>query len=231
MVKQPRHQSVVTRQSDSENNDDHWLKQFENSLQKNSVQSRDSANLFDQINSIMNTKSKYPSVQAAVDDMMHRSGLSDYLSNVKLSEHETGGRPKKAQQAQQALQQAQQSTPQQTQQPRTQQNDQTPDVIKQKESILTTLQNIIKDTKGNMPLSAIISKLHSLHAKDISEESAWDDEKLIRLVSKLNLQAKKDNPGNYENYNSLGTGDHSTADSDIDASNTDAFNALMPAKI
>src|SRR5277367_2773358 len=118
MAKQPRHQSVVTRQSDAENNDDHWLKQFENSLQKNSVQSRDSANLFDQINSIMNTKSKYPSVQAAVDDMMHRSGLSDYLDNVKLSEHNES--PKKtAQQAQQALQQAQQSAPQQ---PRTQKN-------------------------------------------------------------------------------------------------------------
>jgi hypothetical protein len=230
MAKQPRHQSVVTRQSDAENNDDHWLKQFENSLQKNSVQSRDSANLFDQINSIMNTKSKYPSVQAAVDDMMHRSGLSDYLSNVKLSEHETEGRPKKAQVTSQQATPPQQN-PVQNAPAHNQQNDKTPDVIKEKGSILTTLQNIIKDTKGNMPLSAIISKLHSLHARDVSEESAWDDENLIRLVSQLNLQAKKDNPGNYENYNSLGTGDHSTADSDIDASNTDAFNALMPAKI
>lgn len=36
----------------------------------------------------MNTKSKYPSVQAAVDDMMHRSGLSNYLDTVKESQEQ-----------------------------------------------------------------------------------------------------------------------------------------------
>src|SRR5271157_6012027 len=133
MSKQPRHQSVVTRQSDAENNDDHWLKQFENSLQKNSVQSRDSANLFDQINSIMNTKSKYPSVQAAVDDMMHRSGLSDYLDNVKESQ-EIPPQPKKI--AQQAPVEKQHIA-----------HNKVPTVIKHKPSIKRTLENIIKDSK------------------------------------------------------------------------------------
>lgn len=217
MSKQPRHQAIISRQSDSDYSENHWLKEFENKLQKTSVQSREQS-YYDEINSIMNTKSKYPSVQAAVDDMMQRSGLNSYLNNVKESHEAPTAQPKKVAQ----------STPQKTEEV----NDvKVPQVIKEKPSIKHTLENIIKDSKGNMPLPAIISRLHSLHARDISDESAWDDEKLIRLVSQLNLQAKKDNPGNFDNFDMLGKGDHSTTDNDIDASNTDAFNALMPAKI
>lgn len=217
MPKQPRHQSVISRQSDSEYSEDHWLREFESKLQKTSVQPRGES-LYDQINSIMNTKSKYPSVQAAVDDMMHRSGLSTYLDNVKNSHDSITPQSQKT---------AQKSTVE-TKPPT---NDKTPQVLQEKPSIKRTLENIIKETKGNMPVPAIIARLHSLHARDISDEGAWDDERLIRLVSQLNLQAKTDNPSSYENFDHLGQGDRGTADSDIDASNTDAFNALMPAKI
>jgi len=210
MVKNSRHQGVISRQSDESYSEDHWLKEFENKLQKTSVQPRGHS-LFDQISSIMNTKSKYPSVQAAVDDMMQRSGLTAYLDNVKTSTEETSGKPKKTAQLKE--------------------DSKIPDVIKAKPSIKHTLENIIRETRGNIPVPAIISRLRALHAADISDESAWEDEKLIRLVSSCNLQAKKDNPGNYDHFDDLGRGDHSTADSDIDASNTDAFNALMPAKI
>lgn len=214
MSKYVRHQSVVNKQSDEQSSENHWLKQFEDKLQKTSVQPR-SQSLFDEINSVMrNSKSKYPSVQAAVDDMMNRSGLSDYLNNVKLSEEEPAKQTKKAHTK--VAQLAVNNDPK------------TPDVIKQKPSILRTLQNIIKETRGNIPVPAIIARLHALHAQDVVDEGAWDDEKLIRLVSKYNLQAKKDNPGNYDNFDNLGQSDHS-ADSDIDASNTDAFNILMPA--
>lgn len=207
---QSRHQSVINRQSDEAYSEDHWLKQFESTLQKTSVQPRGQS-LFDEISSIMgNTRSKYPSVQAAVDDMMQRSGLTAYLdNNVKFSSEQPANlTPKTAQ---------------------SKADDNTPDVIKQNPAILKTLQNIVKETHGNIPIPAIISRLHALHAQDIPSETDWDDEKLIRLVSDYNLQAKKDNPTSYENYDSLGKGDHS--DSDVDASNTDAFNILMPAKI
>lgn len=211
MARQPRHQSVISRQSDAENNDDHWLRQFEDKLQKGAVQPR-GKDLYEQINSIMNTKSKYPSVQAAVDDMMHRSGLTDYLDNVKTSKDEnTSGKSRKTAQ----------------QQP----DPKTPQVIIDKPSIKNTLENIIKETRGNMPVPAVISRLRSLHARDISNEGAWDDDKLIRYVSQLNLQAKKDNPGSYDNFNELGRGDRGSSANDVDPSNTDAFNSLMPAKL
>ncbi len=211
--KNPRHQSVINRQSDEAGSEDHWLRQFENKLQKTSVQPVGHS-LFDQISSIMNSKSKYPSVQAAVDDMMDRSGLISYLNNVKTSEQEIDGATKTA-----------------AEQPQSKGNANLPLIIQQKPSILKTLENIIKETKGNIPVPAIISRLHSYHANDISDESAWEDDKLIRLVSNYNLKAKKDNPGNYDSFDNLGSGDHGSADSDIDPSNTDAFNALMPAKI
>jgi len=223
MSKQPRNQSVISRQSDSGNSEDHWLREFENKLQKTSVQPRGES-VYDQINSIMNTKSKYPSVQAAVDDMMHRSGLSTYLDNVKESQEGIQNPKKVAQQI--------------TVEKKPEGNDASPtkhhgipQVIKEKPSIARTLDNILKESKGNMSVPAIIARLHSLHSRDISEEGAWDDEHLIRLVSRLNLQAKKDNPSNFENFDHLGQGDRGTADSDIDRSNTDAFSALMPAKI
>jgi hypothetical protein len=215
MAKQPRNNSVINRQSDANYSEDHWLHQFENSLQKTSVQPRGTESVYDQINSIMNTKSKYPSVQAAVDDMMQRSGLTAYLDIEKTSsQEEAPSQSKKVAQEQPSKQ-----------------DNKIPQVIQEKPSIKITLENLIRDSHGNMTVPALISRLHSLHAKDISDEGAWEDERLIRLVSQCNLEAKKNNPGNFDNFSNLGQGDHSTADSDIDASNTDAFNALMPAKI
>ena len=214
MSRYTRYQSVVNKQSDAESSENHWLKQFEDKLQKTSVQPR-SQDVSDEINSIMrNSKSRYPSVQAAVDDMMYRSGLSSYLDTVKTSEENTDKQSKKT---------AQTQVPQPAIDPKT------PDVIAQKPSIMKTLQNIIEQSHGNIPVPAVITRLHALHAQDVSDEGAWDDDKLIRLVSKLNLQAKTDNPGSYDNYDNLGRGDNA-ADSEIDASNTDAFNILMPAR-
>jgi hypothetical protein len=209
MSRPSRHQSVINRQSDAEYSDDHWLRQFEDKLQKTSVQPRGN-NLYDQISSIMNTKSRYPSVQAAVDDMMQRSGLTDYLQTKTSSKEEAPkGKSKKTAQDMSKM----------------------PKVIQNKPSIMNTLENIIKDSKGNLSVPAIISRLRSLHAADISDEGLWEDDKLIRLVSQCNLKAKTSNPSSYDNFSQLGQNDHSTTERDIDPSNTDAFNALMPAKI
>lgn len=297
MSKQPRHQSVISRQSDAENNDNHWLKRFEETLQKTSVQPRGQST-YDQISSIMNTKSKYTSVQNAVENMMDRSGLKLYLDNVKNSKEETSVQSKKATLEENFYQRGfndgkedkknqgfgsdilgailsqirpisrnhkaymeyangyvkgcdmpkafiekelskvskyieRNKTAQQTpavNEKKDTSGNKDPQVITEKPSIARTLDNLIKESKGNLPIPAIIAKLHALHSQDISDEAAWDDERLLRLVSQLNLQAKKDNPSNYENFDQLGRGDHSN-DADIDASNTDAFSALQPATI
>jgi hypothetical protein len=222
MSKYTRYQGVVSRNSDEGIGEDHWLKQFEQKLHKGAVQPRSVENsLYDQINSIMNGKSRHQTVDAAVQDMMQRSGLNDYLEKVKVSEEDN--RNAKFAQLGDTNKVLHKEVPME--------EKGIPIVIKKCPSVRNTLENHIKATNGNMPLSAIISHVQGIHSKDVSDAQDWEDDNLIRLVSKLNLEAKKNNPASFEDNANLGKRDSDTAESDVDPSNTDAFNSLMPAKI
>lgn len=216
MSKYQRYQPAITRNSDQNISEDHWLKQFEKSLQKGAVQPKKQQSLFDQINSIMNRTSKYPSVEAAVDDMKERSGLTAYLTKVKVSEVEESNATviKQAADNNQAIEK----------------KVKMPLVIQKHPPVLKTLQNCIRDSKGNLPIPAIIERVRSIHQGDVSEAKDWDEDDLLYLVSQLNLDAKKNNPDSYQDYSNLG-GRDSASDSEIDPSNTDAFHALNPAKV
>jgi hypothetical protein len=210
--KYSRHTSVVSRQSDESIGEDHWLKQFQKSLQKGAVQPKSvDSSLFDQINSVMNGKSKYPSVAAAVQDMQQRSGLTAYLD--KISKTTENGSKKIASDNQLAAEK----------------KIETPVVFKKCPQIKVTLENLIKGNKGNSVVPALIDKLKTIHQRDVSDAKDWEDDNLIREVSRQNLIAKRDNPGSYENYSNLGSRDMD-ADSAIDPSNTDAFNSLVPVR-
>jgi hypothetical protein len=213
--KYSRHQSIISRQSDEGIGEDHWFKQFQKSLQKDAVQPKSiDSSLFDQINSIMNGKSKYPSVEAAVQDMKERSGLTAYLDEIsKISTKENVAKKIAAD----------------TNKVIDKKIDMVPVVIKKFPGVKSTLENYIKDTKGNLPVPAIIEKIRSIHQNDVSDAKDWEDDKLINLVSELNLSAKTNNPSNFQDYSNLGTRD-SDSTSDIDPSNTDAFHGLNPAK-
>jgi len=212
MSKYTRHQSVISRNADDVDGEDHWLKQFEKSLQKEAVQpKRTDDSLFNQINSIMNgSKAKYPSVQSAVDDMQQRSGLTAYLEKVKMSGTE-------------------EVTKKVASEGKPVEKDMTPSVIKKFPSIKKTFENYIRESKGNLPIPAIISHIRSIHQRDVSDSKDWDEDNLIRFVSSLNLRAKKENAENFHNNDTLGTRDRGNA-SDIDISNTDAFSGLNPVK-
>lgn len=215
MSKYMRHQAAVVRNSDSQPGEDSWLGQMQKNLEKGAVQPRSvDQSLFHQINSIMNGKSKYPSVEAAVEDMKNRSGLTEYLKNMSKTSVDEAIENKKI------------ATAQAKDEPKNNQ----PLVIQKCPQILGTLQNYIKDTKGNLPISAIIDKIKSIHKNDVSEDKFWEDDNLVRLVSRLNLGEKQNNPSNYETYSNLGRRDPS-GDNEIDPSNTDAFHALNPATV
>lgn len=208
MVKSNRHQSVVSRYSDSQDSEDNWINKLEQSLTKEAVQpKRQDDYLFHQINNIMNnTKSKYSTVDEAVEEMKARSGYSNHVTKMnKVSENEENNRKVAS----------------------NYNKSSTPLVIQKCPQIKNTLENFIRDTKGNVSIPAIIEKVKNIHSKDISEDKDWDEENFIRLVSQLNLQAKQQNPANYEVHNNLGTVEQ-LGNNDLDASNTDAFHALMP---
>lgn len=102
-----------------------------------------------------------------------------------------------------------------------------PLVIKKVPNIKNTLENYINDTKGTLAIPAIIEKIRSIHKSDVSEDKDWDDEELVKLISKMNLKAKADNPVTFHVETNLGTTDQLN-DSDIDSANTDAFSSLNP---
>jgi hypothetical protein len=216
MSKYIRHQPAISRQSDEPIDGDHWLKKFRDQLEKSAVQSREvDSSLFEQINSIMNGKSKYPSVAAAVEDMKDRSGLTAYLDRIsKVSVDEEVNNKKVASDNNNVIDKKVQVLPL---------------VIQKCPQIKGTLENYIRDTKGNLPLPAIIDKVRSIHQGDVSDAKDWDEEKLLHFVSKMNLNAKKNNPAVYENFSNLGTRDDDN-DAGLDPSNTDAFHALTPVK-
>jgi hypothetical protein len=217
MSKHPRHQTVISRNADENIGEDHWLKQFEKNLQKGAVQPRQIEDtLYYQINSIMNGKSKYPSVDAAVEDMMQRSGLNDYLHKVKVSD--------------QTAVQKKTADDNDAMHKKVEVEKVIPVVIKKCPDIQHTIENYIRDTKGNISVPAIISKIQGIHRNDVSDAQDWEDDDLIRFVSKLNLEAKKNNPAAFENFSNLGERDSQTSDSEIDPSNLDAFHSLNPVK-
>lgn len=63
-----------------------WLNEYAAILEKESVKSKSNDySLYDQINSILDNKSKYSTVDEAVLDMQHRTGLYDILQSKKAS--------------------------------------------------------------------------------------------------------------------------------------------------
>ena len=174
MSKYNRHQPVISRQSDNEIDEDNWLNKLQKNLIKDAVQPKSVDNhLFHQINSIMNGKSKYPSVEAAVEDMMNRSGVTAHLVKMNKTSIETSETTKVAESVDS--------------------DKETPIIIKNVPAIKHTIENYIRDTKGNLPVPAIIDKIRSIHRNDVSEAKDWDDDKLLRLVSRINLEAKRSN--------------------------------------
>lgn len=185
----------------SKDNDDFWMKEFQKSLAKNAVQSKQvDRSLYDDISNIMNNSTaKYPSVEAAVEDMKQRSGLTAYLDKVKTSEQNSTIKRASA-------------------------NEQVPDLLKQCPNIKNTLENIVKEHKGTLPILGIIEKAKQIHRGDVSENKYWDDDELLKYVSGLNLLEKtKDYNDSYDQ--NLGKND------DIDSPDNDnAFAILEPAK-
>lgn len=85
-----RHQSVISRDPSfttvSEKVPD-WLSEFANAFEKESAKSKSqSYSLYDQINGILGQKGKYSTVEEAVNDMAKRTGLSDYIEQVKQAQ-------------------------------------------------------------------------------------------------------------------------------------------------
>lgn len=213
MSKNNRNNLSFSKQSDALIIENSWFKNLENSLVKDAVISKEKdVSLFDQINSIMNGKSKYISVAAAVEDMKERSGLTAYLQKIQKSSHKSDYQSTKTASNKEVSV-----------------DKRIPIVIHKVPQIKNTLQNFIKDTKGNSSIPSIIEKIKSIHKNDVADDTHWDDDKLVIFISKMNLSEKSQHL-THENHHHLGRQEYYD-DSNIDQSNTDAFHGLMPYKL
>lgn len=200
MSKYTRHQPAVIRECDASDN---WMKQLEKNLERNAVEPRKEKSVYDQINSIMNNskKSKFSSVEDAVQDMRERSGLVAYLEKVKRAA--TSYAEKKAQ------------------------DENSPTIFTKAPMIKNTLENYVRETRGNSTVPAILEKIKEIHRMDVPDPKEWEDENLIKFISKLNSKEKEKYPRNDAEYMDLGRSPR-FQDKDIDIENSDAFHALMP---
>lgn len=165
----------------------------------------DSMSVADQISAIINgRRPKYSSVEDAVKEMQERSGFKAHQDKLKV----LADRIKSAAAEEEKIR-----------------------VFKENPFIKNTIDNFIIDTKGNLPIPSIIDRIKSIHKKDVSDDSAWDDESLMNYINLVSLKAKKDHPdvndSNHQNLGHLPNYD----ENDIAKSNTDPLHCLNPAVV
>lgn len=204
--------------------EDEWTKAFSAELDKatkTAVKTKDEAvsSLFYQINSIVNRKSKYSSVEDAVRDMQERSGYASYLREVQSQNEVASDFNQKT--AQLASQNPHANLPD------TNNVSDTPTVIKLHPAIKNTLENCIKDTHGFLPIPAIIERIKRIHKNDVSDDKAWNDDDFVRYVGKLNLQ-EKSNHQQYIPEHNLGKSTEITED--INQANSNFFGGCETQK-
>jgi hypothetical protein len=82
-----RYMPVITRDTiAADNHEKHpsWFSDFIEKIEIEAAKSKqDDYAMFEQINSILGNKSKYSTVEEAVEDMKNRTGLSQYLQQIK----------------------------------------------------------------------------------------------------------------------------------------------------
>jgi hypothetical protein len=215
-----RHQSVISRNADENMDEDHWLNQFQKNLQKGAVQPKPIDNfLFDQINSIMNNKSKYPSVDAAVEDMKQRSGLVAFLAKTSTEDSVN---------SKVATQEKTASDNNAAMTKRVPMGKRLPIVIMKCPNIRSTFDNVVKSTRGNLSIPAIIDRVRSIHQNDVSDAKDWEADDLMAYVSGINLAEKSKTQSSDDQPTNLGSR-NDAANEDVDPANTDAFIGLVPA--
>lgn len=195
-----RTQPAVSVQSDDISSE------FLSELQKMSVQPKAQVHsLYDQMSSIMNgAKPKYPSVEAAVKDMLDRTGISGYKQQL----------------------QAQQETKQII--AYTKKAEIQVELFKQIPQIKQTIDNYIQSTRGNLLVPEILDHIRSIHKNDVLDPSFWSSPSLLMYINEKNTAEKQTNP-DVNNEQHLGKVDYS--DTEVDPSNMDALHMLTPATV
>ncbi len=220
-----------------------WLKDFANTLEKSAVEPmRNEPTIYDQISSIMGgtSKSKYPTVEAAVEDLKKRTGLAQLLNETVAKETPTKKRANldiekaksycegcKTDDKNCKCQEGCDCSVHCLLKKKTNGTNEVK-VFQEVPQVKATIDNYLEDTNGNMAIPAVVQHIKAIHAGDVIDDSAWNDESFLRYIKNKNLEVKKKHPTDDSNFTNLGKVPE-FSDADIDPSNTDAFHSLAPS--
>lgn len=196
-----RSMPLITRSQPTENDD--LSVEFVRQLNKQSVQPRDQVqSLYDQMHSIINgNKPRYPSVDAAVKDMLDRTGLTAYKQQLLAQDQAPTLRSKQAE-----IQ---------------------VELFKQIPQVKQTFDNYIQSTRGNLLVPEILNHVRNIHKNDVPDYAMWNSPSLLTYINDKNTAEKKMNPDFTSLDQNLGKVDYN--DNEIDPSNSDALHSLNPA--
>jgi hypothetical protein len=192
---------IVRSENAGYNSNDDWMREFSRHLEKNSVQPKSqSESIYDQLYSVIRgNKPRYPTVDAAVEDMRNRTGLAAYHNQLKAEKE--------------------------LQNKTAQQKEIEVELFQQVPQIKDTVDNYIADTRGNLAVPEIVDRVRAIHKNDVSNNEVWANPSFLMYVHNKNMEEKKQHPAN-ENFNNLGKVDFH--DSQRDPSNDDALHILNP---
>ena len=200
---------IVQREGQNEHATDDWIGDFarhvDNQLGKNSVESKRNSDfsIYDQLSSIIRgNKPKYPSVEAAVKDMQERTGLAAYIKQLQAEKEQ--------------------------EQKKTAAENIDVELFKRVPQIKQTIDNYIRDTRGNLLVPEILDRIKTIHHKDVPDNAEWTSPSLLTYIHKRNKEEKEIHPDT-SSYSDLGKLDFHSKD--VDPSNTDALHILNPAVI
>lgn len=160
--------------------DKYWEESLKANLEKVAVQSKRVDDLlFHKITDVVKSKqSKFSSVEDKVNEMMERSGLNAYLkNNVKLSK-KANSKNEEDTEVNININDNKEN------------QNHTVRLFKECPQALNTLDNIIQDSKGTLPVIGIIDKLHKLHGRDIHNDALFQDDSLKQFIAQKNLEVK-----------------------------------------
>ena len=176
---------------------------FVENLQKTAVQpKRKDDSLFDQINAVIgNKKSKYHSVEAAVEEMKKRSGLTDYLKSE--ADNEDKGHTKKANISAPAAE---------------------PAIFKKCPKMKDTIISRIQSSRGGLAEPAVHKYIVDMYSNEC-DSSELEDDSLRKYIFNLVKEERKKYPSKTNNID-IGKIDYH--DADADPANFDQFDGLQP---
>lgn len=158
---------------------------FMQQLSKNSVQPRSQSSIYEDMYSIINGKKpKYPSVEAAVQDMLDRTGLTTYKRKLQEDTHTT----KTA--------------------------DLQVELFQKVPQIKQTIDNYIQSTHGNMLVPEILAHIKAIHKNDVPEAGDWGSPALLTYMNETNIAEKKMHPDQATLDQDLGRVDFNDSDMD-----------------